>query len=176
MLGLLVIVVTVVAVREGTDGLVDGLEGTWRLLRRAAPVTLLGMTLAGTMQVLAPPGVVGRYMGENSGLLGLLIGMSAGMITPGGPYVMYPIGAALMTSGAGIGPMAGFVSTRNLITFNRLFVWELPFLGLPFTLTRIAVSFWMPIVSVIMVPIAYRLLPERIRNQGPHDRREELQR
>ena len=173
MLGLLALVVAIVAVREGTDGLVEGLEGTWRLLRRAAPVTLLGMTLAGTMQVLAPPGVVGRYMGENSGMLGLLIGMGAGMITPGGPYVMYPIGAALMTSGAGIGPMAGFVSTRNLVTFNRLFVWELPFLGLPFTLTRLAISFWMPIVSVIMVPIVYRLLPARIREQGPSNRQAE---
>ena len=173
MLSLLALVVAIVAVREGTDGLVEGLEGTWRLLRRAAPITLLGMTLAGTMQVLAPPGVVGRYMGENSGMLGLLIGMGAGMITPGGPYVMYPIGAALMTSGAGIGPMAGFVSTRNLVTFNRLFVWELPFLGLPFTLTRLAISFWMPIVSVIMVPIVYRLLPARIREQGPSNRQAE---
>lgn len=174
MLGLLAIAIVAVAVQKGSSGVVDGLEGTWHLLRRAAPVTLLGMTLAGTMQVLAPPGVVGRYMGENSGLLGLLIGISAGLITPGGPYVMYPIGAALMTSGAGIGPMAGYVSTRNLVTVNRLFVWELPFLGLPFTITRIAISFWMPIATVIMVPIVYRLLPARIREQGPNNRQAEL--
>ena len=176
MLGILFAVVAVVAIREGSDGVLDGLEGSWRLLRRAAPVTLMGMTLAGTMQILAPPGVIGRYMGEDSGLLGLAIGMGAGLITPGGPYVMYPIGAALMTSGAGIGPMAGFVSTRNLVTFNRLLVWELPFLGWPFTLTRLLVSFWMPVATVIFVPIVYRLLPKRIRDQGPRDTRAELRR
>ena len=69
MFGILAVVVAVVAAREGTRGLLDGLEGSWRLLQRAAPVTLLGMTLAGTMQVLVPPGLVGRYMGEGSGIV-----------------------------------------------------------------------------------------------------------
>ncbi len=107
-------------------------------------------------------------MGDDSGLVGLSIGMLAGVITPGGPYVMYPIGNALMASGAGIGPMAGYVSARNLVTVNRLVVWELPFLGWPFTLTRILVSFWMPIATVILVPIVYRLLPKVLRDKAPH--------
>ena len=125
------------------------------------------MGLAGTLQVLAPPGVIGKYMGDDSGLLGLAIGMVAGLITPGGPYVMYPIGNALMASGAGLGPMAGYVSARNLVTINRLLVWELPFLGWPFTLTRLIVSFWMPIAMVILLPIVYRLLPQSIRDRAP---------
>ena len=167
MFGILAFVVAIVFVREGSDGVVEGLEGAWTLTKRALPITLLGMGLAGTLQVLAPPGVIGRYMGDDSGLLGLAIGMAAGLITPGGPYVMYPIGNALMTSGAGIGPMAGYVSARNLVTVNRLVVWELPFLGWPFTLTRILVSFWMPVATVILVPIVYRLLPQGIRDKAP---------
>jgi len=167
MFGILALVVAVVLVREGMDGVVEGLKGSWSLTRRALPITLLGMGLAGTLQVLARPGVIGKYMGEDSGLLGLAIGMAAGLITPGGPYVMYPIGNALMASGAGIGPMAGYVSTRNLVTVNRLVVWELPFLGWPFTVTRLIVSFWMPIATVILVPIVYRLLPKAIRDKAP---------
>ena len=167
MLAILALVVTIVFVLEGTDGIVEGFKASWSLTKRALPITLLGMGLAGTLQVLAPPGVIGKYMGDDSGLLGLGIGMFAGMITPGGPYVMYPIGNALMTSGAGIGPMAGYVSARNLVTVNRLVVWELPFLGWPFTVTRILVSFWMPIATVILVPIVYRLLPEAIRDKAP---------
>jgi len=167
MLGMLLIATVAAYVRSGVGGIEDGLLATWDLMLRAMPVTLLGMGLAGMLQIVAPPGVVGRYMGEDSGLLGLAIGMGAGLIIPGGPYVMYPIGAALMTSGAGIGPMAGFVSARNLVTVNRLLVWELPFLGWPFTLTRIIVSFWMPAVTVAFVPIVYRLLPKALRDRGP---------
>lgn len=173
MLGMLLAATVAVFAREGPGGVVEGLEGTLDLMARALPVTLLGMALAGMLQVVAPPGVVGRYMGEDAGLLGIVIGMGAGLIIPGGPYVMYPIGAALMTSGAGIGPMAGFVSARNLITVNRLLVWELPFLGWPFTLTRIIVSFWMPAATVALVPIVYRLLPKSLRDKGPRHERTE---
>jgi hypothetical protein len=63
--------------------------------------------------------------------------------------------------------MAGYVSARNLVTINRLVVWELPFLGWPFTLTRLIVSFWMPIAMVILLPIVYRLLPQAIRDRAP---------
>jgi len=167
MIGILAFVISVVILREGTDGVIEGLKGSWALSRRALPITLLGMGLAGTLQVLAPPGVIGKYMGDGSGFLGLAIGMAAGLITPGGPYVMYPIGNALMASGAGLGPMAGYVSARNLVTINRLVVWELPFLGWPFTLTRLIVSFWMPIAMVILLPIVYRLLPQAIRDRAP---------
>ena len=167
MLGMLLAATVAVYLREGWGGVGDGLKGTWDLMARALPVTLLGMTLAGMLQIVAPPGVVGRYMGEDSGLLGLAIGMGAGLIIPGGPYVMYPIGAALMTSGAGIGPMAGFVSARNLVTFNRLLVWELPFLGWHFTVTRILVSWWMPPATVALVPLVYRLMPQSMRDRGP---------
>ena len=167
MLGILALITSIVILREGTDGVIEGVRGGISLMRRALPITLLGMGLAGILQVLAPPGVIGKYMGDDSGLLGLAIGMAAGLITPGGPYVMYPIGNALMTGGAGIGPMAGYVSARNLVTVNRLVVWELPFLGWPFTLTRILVSFWMPIAIVIFVPIVYRLLPQSIRDRSP---------
>lgn len=168
MLVMLAIASAVVFMRQGGDGLLEGLRGTWSLSARALPVTLLGMALAGMLQIVAPPGVVGRYMGEDSGLLGMVIGMGVGMAIPGGPYVMYPIGNALMTSGAGMGPMAGFVSARNLVTLNRLLVWELPFLGWPFAVTRLIVSFWMPPTTAALAPIIFRLLPESLRDKGPH--------
>ena len=55
--------------------------------------------------------------------------------------------------------MAGFVATRNLVTLNRAVVWEVPFLGVPFVVARILASLYMPIVSVLLVPVVYRLMP-----------------
>ena len=38
-------------------------------------------------------------------------------------------------------------------------VWEVPFLGAPFVVARILASLYMPIVSVLLVPVVYRLMP-----------------
>ncbi len=134
------------------------MEGTWRLLLGAAPDLLIGIGLAGMLQVLLPPDMVGRWMGDEAGLLGLSVGMAAGALTPGGPYVMFPIAAALMSSGAGIGPMAGFVTARNVVTINRFLVWEVPFLGAPFAFARLLACVVMPPIAAVLLPAVYRLL------------------
>ena len=144
---------------EGWEGVRDGFEGSVSLLGNALPFLLLGIALAGMIQVLVPPGAVGKWMGDDMGARGLLIGMLVGTLTPGGPFIMFPIAAALLNSGAGVGPMAGFVATRNLVTLNRAVVWEVPFLGAPFVVARILASLYMPIVSVLLVPVVYRLMP-----------------
>ena len=144
---------------EGWDGVREGFDGSVSLLGSALPFLLLGIALAGMIQVLVPPGAVGKWMGDDMGARGLLIGMLLGTLTPGGPFIMFPIAAALLNSGAGVGPMAGFVATRNLVTLNRAVVWEVPFLGAPFVVARILASLYMPIVSVLLVPVVYRLMP-----------------
>lgn len=143
---------------EGTSGLAEGLGNSVRLLWAAAPQMLVGFTLAGMITALVPPSAIGRWMGDEAGLKGVAIGLAAGALSPGGPYIVFPIAAALMNSGAGLAPMAGFLATRNLTTTNRLLVWDIPFLGAPFALARLVASLWLPLVSVVLVPPLLRLL------------------
>ena len=160
---LLAIVVTLALHFEGVDGLMEGLEGSGSLSRRALPFFLVGIGLAGMVQVLAPPSVVAKWMGDEAGMAGLAVGMSAGALMPGGPYIAYPIAASLMSSGAGIGPMAGFMASRNVIAANRLFVWDIPFLGGPLAFARIISTLAMPPISVVLVPIVYRMMPRSMK-------------
>lgn len=163
VVSLLIITTTLAFVFEGTAGVVSGIEGGWHLLLSAVPLMLLGIGFAGMLQVLVPPSVVSKWMGDESGALGIVIGMVAGVSSPGSPHVTFPLARALINSGAGLGPVTGFVSSKDVGTFNRFFVWDIPFLGAPFSFARLIVNLVMAIIVAMLVPIVYRLLPARRR-------------
>ncbi|MCY4581520.1 MAG: permease [Chloroflexi bacterium] len=159
MVSLLVVVSLVAFLQHGVDGLREGGENSVSIIRQAAPALVLGFILAGLLTVLFPPRVVGRWMGDEAGAKGVLIGAAAGVLSPGGPYVMYPIAAALMHGGAGIASISAFSAARNIFTANRFLVYELPFLGVPLALAKTFATLWMIGVGALLVPVVFRLMP-----------------
>lgn len=159
ILGILAIGVGALAVsRGGTPLLIDGLRTSWGLFAAVAPQLLLGFTLAGLVTVLLPADVLARLVGEGSGFRGLLIASVAGIATPGGPFVQFPLMAAIASAGAGTGPMAAYLTAWSLMGWNRIVVYELPLLGPSFTVARIAVSLAAPLVVGALVPVVLRAL------------------
>ncbi len=136
-------------------------EGAWEgasTLVRIGPLVVLGITMAGMIQVLVPPSLVSRWMGEESGFLGILIGIGAGIITPGGPYVSFPIAASLFKSGAGVGPMAAYLTAKNLFPLERTLVYEIPFMGTKFFIAKFIASFALPLLAGLLIPPLLRLV------------------
>lgn len=160
MAALLAAVSAAAFARDGLDGLREGAEGSVRLAGQAAPALALGFALAGMLTVLFPPGVVGRWMGDEAGAKGLLIGAAAGVLSPGGPYVMYPIAAALMHGGAGVASISAFSAARNIFTANRFLVYELPFLGVPLALAKTLSTIWLIVAGTLLTPVVFRLMPK----------------
>lgn len=78
-----------------------------------------------------------------SGLRGILIASGLGALTPGGPYVSFPLVASLYESGAGIGSVVAFVTAWSLWGVTRLPL-EIAFLGVRVTLIRIASTLIFP--------------------------------
>ncbi|MXW30819.1 MAG: permease [Chloroflexi bacterium] len=159
MVSLLGVVSVAAFVLHGVDGLREGGENSLFIIRQAAPALFLGFILAGLLTVLFPPRVVGRWMGDEAGVKGVLIGAAAGVLSPGGPYVMYPIAAALMHGGAGIASISAFSVARNIFTANRFLVYELPFLGVPLALAKTLSTLWLIGVGTLLVPVVFRLMP-----------------
>ena len=86
-------------------------------------------------------------MGHGSGAKGLLIGMTLGGITPGGPMTHFPVIASLFKMGVGIGPLVAYLSAWSLFGLQRVIMWEIPFLGPKVVALRIAVSFFFPLLA-----------------------------
>ncbi|NIO04130.1 MAG: hypothetical protein GTN74_05805 [Proteobacteria bacterium] len=136
------------------SGLVQGGRMLWTVF----PRLLLGFALAGMIQVMIPTEYIAKMIGEGSGLKGILIAMIAGVATPGGPFVNFPIVAALYKSGASVGPLAAYLAAWGIIPINRTLVWEIPFLGTHFAFARYLSCIIFPLFIGIITPFMFKLL------------------
>ena len=87
-----------------------GLNATGSLMLEIAPRMVAAFTLAGLFQAVVPEELILRWMGHGSGVRGILIGMSLGGISPGGPMTHFPVIASLFKMGVGIGPLVAYLS------------------------------------------------------------------
>jgi uncharacterized protein len=114
----------------------EGMLATGRLLRGVWLELLLGFILAGLVDVLVPPAVFVKWLGAEQTGRGILVGWGAGLVIPGGPYVLFPIMANLFGKGAAAGPLITLISAKTLVSPIRMLTYEAPLLGWPFTLAR----------------------------------------
>lgn len=125
---------------------VKAIESGGSLLLRLLPVLILAFFVAGLMEVLLPKEFLIRWVGEESGFKGILIGTFLGAVAPGGPFIQFPIVASMFKAGAHIGPLIAYLSAWALIGVNRVIAFEIPLLGFHITFTRLLCSFIFPII------------------------------
>jgi uncharacterized membrane protein YraQ (UPF0718 family) len=159
ILGGICLALGIVAYKVGGSARVaDGVREGVTLLIQFAPQMAIGFLLAGLVSVLIPASAIGRLVGAESGFGGLLIATAAGAVTPGGPFLHFPLVAVLLRGGAGEGPVAAYLTAWALLGINRVLVWEIPVLGPTFALTRWAVSLAAPVVVGLGVQVALRTI------------------
>ena len=120
-----------------------GLKVGGKMMVQVLPLLLASFAVAGLVQVLVPKEFIAKWLGEASGIKGIFIGCFAGAITPGGPFVSFPIVASLYQSGAGIGTVVGFVTAWSLWAVTRL-PMEVGLIGPRVTLIRVASTLLFP--------------------------------
>ena len=125
----------------------EGLNATASLMLEITPRMIAAFTLAGLFQAVVPQEMIVRWMGHGSGFKGLVIGMSLGGITPGGPMTHFPVIASLYKMGVGVGPLVAYLTAWSLFGLQRLIMWEIPFLGPKIVALRISVSFFFPLIA-----------------------------
>ena len=124
-----------------------GLGAAGALILEITPRMLAAFTIAGLIQAVVPQEVIVKWMGHGSGMRGILIGMTLGSVTPGGPMTHFPIVASLFKVGVGIGPLVSYLTAWSLFGLQRIIMWEIPFLGPKVVAIRVAVSFFFPLLA-----------------------------
>lgn len=138
---------TAVFLAYGWDAVATSLIGDVRIVAGMVPFIALGLVIAGCAQEITRRWPLSRWLGQGSGLRGLLIANGAGIITPGGPFTSFPLVLALHRAGASVAVTVTYVTAWSVAGLHRMLVWELPFLGLNFTITRFLVSLPLAIVA-----------------------------
>lgn len=121
-------------------------DGT-QMMMYIVPRIVGAMVVAAFIQVLVPRELVARLIGENSGFRGLIIATLAGTFTPGGPLTSFPVVVALHAAGANTGALIAYLSAWAMIGFQRMLVWEFPFMGPHFTALHLAASIVLPLIA-----------------------------
>jgi uncharacterized protein len=114
----------------------EALRGSARLLRGVWLDLLLGFIFAGLADVLIPQPVLSRWLGNQRPAQAILVGWIAGLLIPGGPYLVFPILANLFQKGAAPGPLITLITAKTLVSPVRMLTYEAPLLGWPLTLAR----------------------------------------
>lgn len=140
---------------KGQGQSAQGIKMAVTLTVEMAPLLLFAFITAGMANVLIPGHIIARWVGAESGFRGILIGSLAGGLTPGGPYVSFPLVAGFLKAGAGVGTMVAFVTGWSLWAVSRLPL-EVGILGWRFTLIRVVCTFIFPPLAGLIANLLFR--------------------
>ena len=129
-------VVLVSSVREGSTDFIN-----------IVPRIALGVIGSGYIAAVIPPEVITGWLGPDSGWFGVLAAVIAGAATPGGPVVGFSIGAVALKVGGGSPQVIAYVVAWALFAFQRMILWEVPFMPARFVWFRAAVSLPFPFLA-----------------------------
>jgi uncharacterized membrane protein YraQ (UPF0718 family) len=154
----LVVIATGVAFWKDPALPLRGWEASLRLVRGVWLDLVLGFLFAGLMEVLIPAPTLSKWLGAERPGRGILIGWGAGLVIPGGPYLLFPVAASLFEKGAAPGPLISLLTAKTLVSPIRMLTYEAPLLGWPLTLARFVPGVLLPPVMGVIGQWLYGIL------------------
>ena len=157
IMGTLALILFFVGYIRGEGEHAQGSKAALNMIIEILPLLIFAFIVAGMVQVLLPRELISRWIGEESGMRGILIGTVAGGLTPGGPYVSLPLVAGFLRTGASVGTMVAFMTGWSLWAVSRL-PMEVGILGWKFVLARLATTFFFPPIAGFLAQTLFSAL------------------
>ena len=117
------------------------------------PRIALGVIGSGFIAAIIPSEVIVGGLGPDTRWLGVATAVVAGAATPGGPVIGFSIGAVALKSGGGAPQVVAYVVAWALFAFQRLILWEIPFMPARFVWFRALVSIPFPFLAAAIVMV-----------------------
>jgi len=119
----------------------------WADLIKVLPFAFV---LIGLFEVWVDHKTVEKHLGEESGTKGYLWALVLSSITVGGVFVAFPVAYSLHKKGAAFGVIFAYIGATAVcrIPMN---LFELSFMGIKFTVIRLAVSLPLVILSSVLL-------------------------
>lgn len=125
-------------------------------LKEMAGILPPAFILIGLFEVWVKREVIERHMGEDSGLKGYLWAFLLAGTMVGGLYVTLPLCYILQKKGASLGALFTFINCSAICRIPMT-LFEISFLGIPFTVIRYLVS--IPLLTLISIMMGKHLKP-----------------
>jgi uncharacterized membrane protein YraQ (UPF0718 family) len=154
VMGVLAFVLLTFGYYRGEGQHLTGMKSALSMTVEILPLLIFAFIIAGMVQALLSQGLVVKWVGQESGIRGILIGSIAGGLCPGGPFVSLPIAAGLLRGGAGVGTMVAFITGWSILAVSRL-PMEVGVLGWRFTLIRLVSSALFPPLAGLIAEMLF---------------------
>jgi len=132
-----------------------GLRAGGQLFLDVLPRLIGALILTGMIQALISPEWIAHWLGQGSSHRSIFAGFVAGILTPGGPLVSFPIMVVFYKGGASLSALVAYMTSWSLFGFQRVIAWELPFMGTRFLVARVLPTLVFPILAGYLVRFIY---------------------
>lgn len=130
-------VLIVLAISRRDDTFRKGVRRAVEQLLILAPRMFCALIAAGFIAKLIPSEFIARYLGSEAGMTAVLIASVTGIAVPAGPAIAFSIGAVFAHAGASIPALIAFITSWSIFAAHRIFIYEIPLLGLSFLRMRL---------------------------------------
>ena len=135
---------------QGMDAVIESSIAEAWLLLSFTPKMAIAMCVAALVTALVPRSLIAAWIGDKSGLRGITLASGVGIITPGGPMISFPLVAALSRAGSGRAALIAYLTSWEVLGFQRILIWELQFLGVEMLTIRWLASMPLPFIAAIL--------------------------
>ena len=135
---------------HGAGAVLESLASDALLLLSFTPKMALGYVIAAFVTALVSRALISKWLGESSGVRGVSVATGLGLITPGGPMIAFPLVAALSSAGSGRAALIAYVTSWEVLGFQRVLIWEMQFLGVEMMTIRWLVSVPLPFIAAFI--------------------------
>jgi len=144
------IVLLVVSIFKDPKLTKKAIKKGWLSFVKLMPTLIPLFIIVGVLLSIVTPQTIKQVMGTDSGILGVLTGMIIGSVAFMPPFVAFPLGAELLSYGAGYPQVAAFVTTLMGV---GLVYWiaEVKYFGHKAVFLRNGLAFVASFIVAIMV-------------------------
>lgn len=143
-------VLMALALARRDDTFRNGLRRALEQFLILAPRMFCALIAAGFIAKLIPSEFIARYLGNDAGMTAILIASATGIAVPAGPAIAFSIAAVFAHAGASVPALIAFITSWSIFAAHRIFIYEIPLLGLSFLRLRL--------VSVAATPVLAGLI------------------
>ena len=134
----------------GADAVLASMEDDVFMFQALAPKMAIAFFVAALVTALVPRAFIAKWLGEKAGFKGVALATGVGAVTPGGPMISFPLVASLSKAGAARSTVIAYLISWETLGFQRIMIWEIPLLGVEYTLMRFIASIPLPFVAAMV--------------------------
>lgn len=126
------------------------LKKAWKSFENIMPQFLFIIVLIGIMLTFLDEATISRLLGEESGVVGMLIAAVVGSVTLIPGFVAFPLAKSLLENGAGYGQITMFVTTLMMVGVVTM-PTEMKYFGRSVTIRRNFFAFLYAVVISFVI-------------------------